>query len=142
MWPYLLQGGKGSDIRVRHRPCDGDPKQEASLNITGEIKPWETDSSVSLVSSCSVRKKKKNFVSVGFCSFVFHMLSCSLFVGDTFLHISAVEVTIKFNQFFKGFSAPVVDKAPFMQTQVHVPPSSENAYIYACYVGEGKCLLL
>jgi len=38
LWPDLRQGGKGSDVRVRHGARDWDPKQEASLNVTGEIK--------------------------------------------------------------------------------------------------------
>ncbi len=48
LWPDLLQGGEGSDIWVRHGACDRDPEEETSLDVTGEIKPWKTDSSISL----------------------------------------------------------------------------------------------
>lgn len=51
LWPHLLQGGEGGDVRVCHRPRDGDTKQEPSLNVAGEIKPWKT--------KCELRGKKE-----------------------------------------------------------------------------------
>lgn len=58
LWPNLLQRAEGSDVRVRHCPRDRNPEQEASLNVTGEIKPWKVDCWVSL-RRCWIWKDQK-----------------------------------------------------------------------------------
>lgn len=40
LWTHLLQRGERGDVRVRHGPCNRNPKQETRLHIAGEIKPW------------------------------------------------------------------------------------------------------
>lgn len=36
--PHLLQGAKGGDVGVCHRPRDRDPEKDTSLDVTGEVK--------------------------------------------------------------------------------------------------------
>lgn len=45
---HLLQGVEGGDVGMCHGSSHGDPKQEASLNITREIKAWKAGCAVTL----------------------------------------------------------------------------------------------
>lgn len=68
--PHLLQGGKGSDIRVCHGSRHGDSKQEASLYVTGHIKPWQTE------------RQRSRSLCIYMCVCVLKCLCVSLLTSD------------------------------------------------------------